>query len=131
MPNRSAVDTVREFWRLMATNDFFAVAQVLAPGFVLEWPQSNERIRGAENFAQMNSEYPAHGPWRFTVNRLVDGQGEAVSDVSVTDGVQSARALSFFTVEDGLITRLVEFWPEPYAALANRAHLVEPIESSR
>jgi len=131
MPNRSAVDTVREFWRLMATNDFFAVAQALAPGFVLEWPQSNERIRGAENFARMNSEYPAHGPWRFTVNRLVGGEGDAVSDVSVTDGVQSARALSFFTVENGLVTRLVEFWPEPYAALANRAHLVEPIEPSR
>ncbi|WP_457328690.1 nuclear transport factor 2 family protein [Rhizobacter sp. P5_C2] len=131
MPNPSAVDTVQTFWRLMATNDFFSVAQVLAPGFVLEWPQSNERIRGAENFARMNSEYPAHGPWRFTVNRLVGAQGEAVSDVSVTDGVQSARALSFFTVEDGLITRLVEFWPEPYAALANRAHLVEPIEPSR
>jgi ketosteroid isomerase-like protein len=131
MPIPSAVDTVQAFWRLMATNDFFAVAQVLAPGFVLEWPQSNERIRGAQNFAQMNTEYPVHGPWRFTVNRLVGGQGEAVSDVSVTDGVQSARALSFFTVEDGLITRLVEFWPEPYAALANRAHLVEPIEPSR
>jgi hypothetical protein len=38
--------------------------------------------------------------------------------------------LSFFTVEDGLITRLVEFWPEPYAAPANRAHLVEPIDPS-
>jgi hypothetical protein len=131
MPNRSAVDTVREFWRLMATNDFFAVAQVLAPGFVLEWPQSNERIRGAENFGRVNTEYPAHGPWRFTVNRLVGAQEEAVSDVSITDGVQSARALSFFTVENGLITRLVEFWPEPYAASANRAHLIEPIEPSR
>jgi len=131
MPNRSAVDTVHEFWRLMATNDFFSVAQVLAPNFVLEWPQSNERIRGAQNFARMNSEYPAHGPWRFTVNRLVGSPGEAVSDVSVTDGVQSARAISFFTVEGGQITRLVEFWPEPYAAPANRAHLVEPIEAPR
>lgn len=131
MPNPSAVDTVQAFWRLMATNEFFAVTQVLAPGFVLEWPQSNERIRGAKNFAQMNTEYPAHGPWRFTVNRLVGGPGEAVSDVSVTDGVQSARALSFFTVEGGLITRLVEFWPEPYAAPANRAHLVEPLDPSK
>jgi len=25
----------------------------------------------------------------------------------------------------------VEFWPEPYAAPANRAHLVEPIEAPR
>jgi ketosteroid isomerase-like protein len=61
----------------------------------------------------MNAEYPAHGPWRFTVNRIVGGESEAVSDVAVGDGVQSARAVSFFSVADGKITRLVEFWPQP------------------
>ena len=112
----------------MATNDFHSVAAVLAPEFVLEWPQSRERIRGAERFARMNQEYPAHGPWRFTVHRIVGGEGEAVSDVTVTDGVQSARAISFFTVDRDRITRIVEYWPEPYAAPANRAHLVEVLE---
>ena len=109
----------------MATNDFDSVAAVLAPDFVLEWPQSGERIRGPERFARMNREYPAHGPWRFTVHRVVGGVSEAVSDVAVTDGVQAARALSFFTVTNGRIVRLVEFWPEPYDPPANRAHLVE------
>jgi hypothetical protein len=112
----------------MATNDFQSVASVLAPEFVLEWPQSNERIRGAERFARMNREYPAHGPWQFTINRLIGGDSEAVSDVTVTDGVQLARAISFFTVAAGKITRLVEFWPEPYAAPGNRAHLVEAMQ---
>jgi ketosteroid isomerase-like protein len=124
----TAIDTVGTFWRLMATNDFTAVEAVLASDFVLEWPQSAERIRGARNFVQMNQEYPAEGPWRFTINRLVGDDGNAVSDVSVTDGVQHARAISFFTVTDGQITRLVEFWPEPYPAPANRAHLVERID---
>ena len=128
MPLNSAADTVREFWRLMASNDFGSVAAVLAPGFVHEWPQSNERLRGAERFARMNAEYPAHGRWVFTVHRIVGGAAEAVSDVSVSDGVQSARALSFFDIADGKIERIVEFWPEPYAAPAGRAHLVEPIE---
>jgi hypothetical protein len=112
----------------MASNDFHSVAAVLAPEFVLEWPQSKERIRGAERFARMNHEYPAHGRWQFTINRLVGADSEAVSDVSVTDGVQSARAISFFTVGNGKVTRLVEFWPDPYAAPTNRAHLVEPLE---
>ncbi len=124
----TVVKVAREFWRLMATNDFHALAAVLAPSFVLGWPQSMERIRGAENFTRMNHAYPAHGPWRFVINRLAGGASEAVSDVSVTDGVQSARAISFFTVEGGKITTLAEFWPEPYAAAANRAHLVEPME---
>ena len=123
----SAEDLVREYWRLMATNDFASVAAVLAPGFVLEWPQSNERIRGADNLARMNAEYPSHGPWRFQIHRIVASETAAASDVGITDGVQTARALSFFTVSEGKITRIVEFWPEPYAAPANRAHLVEPI----
>lgn len=129
MPNKApeptAVGVAREFWRLMDTNDFDAVGAVLAPEFVLEWPQSRERIRGAERFARMNAEYPAHGPWSFTIHRLVGGEAEAVSDVTVTDGVQTARAISFFEVRVGRITRLVEYWPEPYEAPAHRAHLVE------
>ncbi len=104
----------------MGTNDFAAVGAVLAPEFVLEWPLSRERIRGAERFARMNAEYPAHGRWSFTVNRLVGGQSEAVSDVTVTDGVQTARVISFFEVSGDKITRLVEFWPEPYEPPANR-----------
>lgn len=125
MPDTNAEAIVRAFWRLMATNDFHAVVTVLAPEFVLEWPQSSERIRGAERFVRMNTEYPAHGPWRFTVNQVIGGESEAVSDVKVTDGVQSGRAISFFSLSQGKIARIVEFWPEPYAASANRAHLVE------
>lgn len=122
----TATSLAREFWRLMATNDFESVGRVLSADFVLEWPQSGERIRGAERFARMNAEYPANGPWRFTVNRIVGNGDDAVTDVSVSDGVQEARAVSFFTVEAGRIARIVEYWPEPYAAPANRAHLVEP-----
>jgi ketosteroid isomerase-like protein len=125
--NTAAVEVVREFWRLMATNDFTSVAAVLAPEFTLEWPQSRERIRGADRFARMNAEYPAHGQWQFTIHRIVGSESEAVSDVSVTDGKQAGRAISFFTVVQGKITRLVEFWPEPYPPAANRAHLVEPM----
>ncbi len=118
---------VREFWRLMATNDFHAVAAVLAPDFVMEWPQSGERIRGPVNFCRMNAEYPAAGPWRFTINRLVADGDVAVTQVSLTDGVQSGEPVSFFTVTGGRISRLVEYWPEPFAPAPNRAHLVEPM----
>ncbi len=92
-----AVAVVREFWRLMASNDFESVAAVLAPTFVLEWPQSKERIRG----------------------------DEVGSEVDISDGVQRATAISLFSVEDGKIACLVEYWPEPCAARSDRAHLVE------
>jgi ketosteroid isomerase-like protein len=128
MASSTPVEVVREFWRLMGTNDFTSVAAVLAEDFVLEWPQSKERIRGADRFAQMNSEYIAYGRWRFSIVRLIGSESEAVSEVAITDGKQNAKAISFFTVAAGKITRLVEYWPEPYPAPANRAHLAQPME---
>ena len=123
-----AIDVVRDFWRLMNTNDFGRVAEVLSEKFVLEWPQSRERIRGAERFARMNAEYPGAGPWSFTINRIVGAKDTAVTVVTVTDGVTTAVAVSFFIVREGKITKLIEYWPEPYPAPAHRSHLVEPLE---
>jgi ketosteroid isomerase-like protein len=125
----TAENTVREFWRLMATNEFASVKQVLAETFVLEWPQTNELMRGPENFARMNSEYPAQGSWSFSIKRLVASATEVVTHVAVTDGTQAAEAISFFQVEGGRVIRLVEYWPESYAPPSNRAHLTEPLHT--
>jgi len=123
----TAVEVANRFWELMKTNNFRSVGSLMSDDFTLEWPQSNERIRGRDNFAAMNEEYPAHGRWEFTVNRLFGNEDEAVSDVSVTDGVQRARAITFFSVVGGQIVKIVEFWPESFEAQPNRRHLVEPI----
>ena len=120
-----ATDVVDDFWQRMRSNDFRWAAALLADDFVLEWPQSGERIRGRANFAAMNADYPSHGRWQFHVHRVVGNAEEAVSDVEVTDGMQRARAISFFTVRDGQIAAMTEFWPEPYDPPASRSHLVE------
>ncbi len=122
-----AVDLVAAFWKRMHSNEFRSVGELLSDDFVLDWPQSQERIRGRDNFAAMNEEYPARGRWQFTVNTIVGNDDEAVSDVSVTDGVRSDRVISFFAVDGGKIIKIVEFWPEAYPAPENRRHLVEPL----
>ena len=123
--NQTSEDVVREFWRVMGTNDFHALKPLLGEGFVMEWPQSGERIRGAENFARMNAEYPTSGRWQFQINRLVRDRDSVVTQVSVTDGTQSAEPISFFTVASGKIEALTEYWPEPFVPRKNRRHLVE------
>lgn len=124
----SAIELVKEFYRRMNTNDFHFAGQILSDSYVLEWPQSKERIRGRDNFVAMNAEYPAQGRWLFTINRIVGDVTEVVSDVSITDGIQAARAITFTTVQDGKIVKQVEFWPDNYDAPDNRKHLVEIME---
>ena len=100
----------------MNTNDFGSVGALLADGYRLEWPQSGEVIRGRDDFVAVNENYPANGPWRFTIHTLLADGPQVVSDVSVTDGLVEARVITFSTVEDSLIVKQLEFWPEPFAA---------------
>jgi hypothetical protein len=52
---------VRVYWQRMQANMFVEAADLMADTFVAEWPQSHERIRGRENYARINDEYPANG----------------------------------------------------------------------
>jgi ketosteroid isomerase-like protein len=116
---------VLQFWAAMQANDWAGAAALFADDYVLDWPQSGERIRGGVNFVAINANYPAAGRWRFTVERLVAEGEVAVTDVLVTDGAVTARALTFTTVRNGQIVRQVEYWPDPYEAPAWRATWVE------
>ena len=116
---------VERFWAAMATNDFPAAAALLHDDYVLDWPQSGERIRGRENFVAVNEHYPAAGPWRFVVHRLVADGGNVATEVAVTDGVQAGNVITFSEICDGRIVRQTEYWPEPFAAAPWRAAWVE------
>lgn len=116
---------VEQFWKTMEGNDFFAVGALLHDDFILDWPQSGERIRGRDNFAALNTAYPAEGKWTFTIHSIIAEGGQVVSDVSVSDGRRQDRVITFSTVRDGKIWRQVEFWPEPFEAPAWRAGWVE------
>jgi ketosteroid isomerase-like protein len=116
---------VENFWAAMQTNDFRRAGELLHEDYVLEWPQSGERIRGRANFVAVNENYPAHGRWEFTVHHILAEGNEVVSDVGVTDGLVNARVITFSTVRDGRILRQTEFWPDPFEAAAWRAQWVE------
>jgi len=122
-------EIVEQFWKTMATNDFNAAGRLLHPDFILEWPQSGERIKGPDNFAAMNENYPSNGAWKFTIHKLIAEENQVVSDVSVTDGNQNGRAITFSTVCDGKIIYQAEFWPDPFLAPDWRRNYVEPAKT--
>jgi ketosteroid isomerase-like protein len=116
---------LEKFWEVMATNDFYAVSQLLHDEYVLEWPQSRERIRGRDAFAAINTFYPAEEKWIFNINHIAADGDLVVTDVSVSDGKRHDRAITFSTIRDGKIWRQVEFWPEPFEAPSWRVQWVE------
>ena len=61
------------------------------------------------------------------MHRLLADGDTAVSEVTVSDGEQSAVVVAFSTVEDGTITHQVEYWPVPYDPRPGRAGLTRPI----
>jgi ketosteroid isomerase-like protein len=118
---------VENFWAAMQTNDFKDAGEFLHDDYVLEWPQSGERIRGRTNFVAINENYPAHGRWEFTIRHIIAEADEVVSDVEVTDGTITGRAITFSTIREGKILGQTEFWPDPFEGAAWRAQWVEKI----
>ena len=116
---------VENFWQAMATNDFYAAAALLHEDYVLEWPQSGERIRGRDNFAAINTNYPSEGKWRFTIHQIVSEGDIVVSDVTVSSGKIIGRVITFSTILDGKIWKQVEFWPDSFEAPAWRTQWIE------
>ena len=130
MPDQAQASkqVIEAFWAAMQTNDFQSAGDLLHDDYILEWPQSGERIRGRANFIAVNENYPAHGRWEFTIHRILAEADQVVSDVGVTDGVIRGRVITFSTVQEGSILHQTEFWPDPFEPAAWRAGWVEKIE---
>lgn len=129
MAGETTRSLIERFWQTMNTNDWRAASQLLHEEYVLEYPQSGERIQGREGFVAINAHYPAAGPWGFHIERVIASGSEAVSDVIVTAPSVRARVVSFFELREDTIWRMTEFWPDPFEAAAWRAQWTEQIET--
>jgi len=121
---------VEQLWQRMSAFDFDGAGELLHDDYICEWPQSRERIRGRANFVALNTAYP--GRWVATIHRIVAAGDQVVSEVGLTNMLAPTQApvvaVSFFELRDGRIRYERDYWPEPYAAPADRAQWVEPIE---
>ena len=50
-----------------------------------------------------------------------------VTVTRVFDSETAVTAISFFTIRDGLIQKIVEYWPEPYEAPVGRSQWTTPL----
>lgn len=103
--------------------DWVGFAELLSPDVVYELPQTRERIRGRDRYVTFNAEYP--GDWHIEPQVVLgdDAQGALLFRWTL-DG-ESSLAVAFFEHDGALITKVTDFWPEPYEPPPGREHLVE------
>lgn len=128
MPAGDPKTVAQRWWTLNDERNFSGAAALCRPGCVIDWPLSNERFVTAGDWAAAMEHYP--GAWRCTVETLM-AEGERVMTIAkVADATTAVTAISLFHIRDGLITELVEYWPDPYDAPEWRAQWVTPIPNA-
>ena len=126
--NKVSEKTIADFWDAMSSNDFSFASKCLHADFEYYMPQTREYLQGRANFVALNEGYPTDGKWFFSVQSIISDGNSAVSDVEITDGVMEARAITFHTLQDGLIFRQKEYWPDDYPAPEWRREWVQTVD---
>jgi hypothetical protein len=98
------------------------------PDFVMEMPQSGERIRGREKMRSMQENYP--GPPSIQLRRVV-GAGDVwvIEAQSDYDG-RIYHVVVIVEFSDGKILRETRYYADPFDAPEWRAEWVESMEGA-
>ncbi|MGH3662999.1 MAG: nuclear transport factor 2 family protein [Micromonosporaceae bacterium] len=113
---------VRAYVERTEQRDWQALSELLAEDVVYEMPQTRETIHGRAAFLQFNKEYP--GDWHLRLRRVVADGPHAAAWIDARVGAEQQDACVWFELsEPGLISRIVDYWPEPYVPPPGREHL--------
>jgi SnoaL-like domain len=114
---------VAAFVDCLERRDWPAFAELLDPDVVYEVPQTRERIRGRDAYVTFNAEFP--GDWHLEPTVVLGDDHDGSLLFRWTLDGETSLAIAFFEVEGGRITKITDFWPEPYDPPPGREHLVE------
>jgi hypothetical protein len=114
---------VAAFADRLERRDWDGFGALLHPDVVYEIPQTRERIRGRDRYVRFNAEYP--GDWHIEPVVVLGDDRDGSLLFRWTLAGETSLAIAFFEVADGLVTKVTDFWPEPYDPPPGREHLVE------
>lgn len=104
-------ELVVRLWQRIEACDWEGVGALLDEEFVMEWPHSLERIRGRENFVELNRAFPEG--WSIEALRVVGERDQAVTEVRVPHPELGTHyAASFLEAANGRLVRAREYWVE-------------------
>jgi ketosteroid isomerase-like protein len=121
----SAHEVVAAYWAAAEARDWAVFGSLLADDVIYRGPQTREQVRGREAYVRFNVEGFAYD-WQITVHRIVGEDRHAASWIEFAGREGAQPGLCFFELDDdGRITHIDDFWPEPYELPVSRAHLVK------
>jgi len=133
MDNDQMAKRIREVYESGDLEKFGkAQYEMAADGIVQEWPQSGERIRGRENIAAVNRNYPAStGTTPKMKLRRILKPGEAwviEGTIDYGDGIPVSSVSIIETGVDGKVIHQTDYFANPFEAPAWRSKWVERME---
>ncbi|MEU3722250.1 nuclear transport factor 2 family protein [Streptomyces sp. NPDC031705] len=124
---------VARLWERIEARDWDGVAGLVAEDAVIEWPVSGERIVGRTNFIAVLSDEADGTDERslgsVEVLRILADGDLVVTEVEIPEDHVLYRAVSLWTIRDGLVVGAREYWTSPGQDPAPRwrAVYVEPL----
>ena len=99
------------YWQDCVRQDREALRTWFCPDARISWPCTGE-IFTVEEFLLANCEYPGH--WTGTLLRVTPTPDGAVTECSIasTDGSCRCHVASFFTLREGKIAALTEYYAD-------------------
>lgn len=119
----SSDEIIEKYWKAANDRDWETFESLLFENIIYELPQTREKVCGSAAFREFNSTYP--GNWTLSIVRLVVDELQAVSEISFLDKNEEQIGISFFEIKNGLIHRIVEYWPSPYDPPVRESKFVE------
>jgi ketosteroid isomerase-like protein len=103
---------IQAFWIHTNARDWSAFAALLHADVSYQVPQTRERVQGRDNFVELFRTWP--GNWTCHLQEVVADETLAVSRIQFELDGEIETGISFFTLRDGLITAIRDYWPAPY-----------------
>jgi hypothetical protein len=99
---------VERLWEALAAGDWKRAETELHPHVVVEWPHTGERFESSEAFLLVHRKIP--DARRVQVRSILTEGRRVASEVWITDQPDAWAVLSFFTLHESQILRVVEYW---------------------
>jgi hypothetical protein len=116
-------DTLERYIQALEQQDLDAMEELLHDGYVEEYPQSGERIRGKDNWRKIAENYP--GLPNMTDHSYVLSGDLGVMKMTLEYNGNQVYACEIVDLEEGKIKRARAYFAEPFEAPEWRAQWVE------